>query len=72
MCSNAMIWEELLNFPCGSLRTHIYPTMRESGGDLTEIEGDEAVWCHAMKIEAERSKKRSIQSLQRASRLMTS
>ena len=51
--------------------THIYSTMRESGGDLTEIEEDEAEWSHAMKREAERSKKQSIQSLQRESRLMT-
>ena len=50
---------------------HIYSTMREPRGDLTDTEEDEAVWSHAMKRVAERSKKQSIQSLQRESRLMT-
>lgn len=62
-----------IEFPLWLLNalTYIYSTMRESGGDLTETEEDEAVWSHAMKREAERSKKQSIQSLQRESRLMT-
>lgn len=58
MCSSTQIQEELFNFPLWFLNALTYTQLWGSQGEiLTDTEEDEAVWSHAMKREAERSKK---------------